>query len=129
MEYDGRMMRRALLIAIALASAPACNERVNPGAPTGMLQVTAVDVRILESFPPQVHITARGVQPDPCTTVESVTQRRDGNVITVTIITRPGATFCIQVLTPVDQNVALQGTFGSGTYVVRVNGLEREFSI
>lgn len=121
-------MRRALLIAIVLASA-ACEERGNPAAPTGMLQVTAVDVRILESFPPQVHITARGVLPDPCTTVDSVTQRRDGSVITVTIITRPSATFCIQVLTPVDQNVALQGPFGSGTYVVRVNGLEREFSI
>jgi inhibitor of cysteine peptidase len=122
-------MRRALLIAIALASAAACGEQVNPGAPTGMLRVTAVDVRILESFPAQVHITARGVLPDPCTTVDSVTQSRDGSVITVTIITRPSATFCIQVLTPLDQNVALQGPFSSGTYVVRVNGFEREFRI
>jgi hypothetical protein len=122
-------MRRALLMAVALASAAACAEQVNPGAPTGMLQVTSVDVRILESFPPHVHITARGVLPGPCTTVDSVSQRRDGSVITVTIITRPGATFCIQVLTPVDQNVALQGAFRSGIYVVRVNGLEREFRI
>jgi hypothetical protein len=36
---------------------------------------------------------------------------------------------CIQVISPVTQELRLEGAFDPGTYVLRVNGLERTFRV
>ena len=41
--------------------------------------VEEIEIVILESFPVQVHVIARGNLPDPCTEVSEVLQEREGN--------------------------------------------------
>jgi inhibitor of cysteine peptidase len=94
------------------------------------LTVESVEVRIMESFPVQVSAAVKGYLRDGCETLGQTTQSRSGNTITVTIATaRDTARSCIQVISRVEQDVRLEGRFDSGTYVVRVNGLERTFRV
>ena len=96
------------------------------------MAVENVEVRIKESFPVQVSAAVTGYLRDGCEKLGATTQSRSGNVITVSIATERDKTterVCIQVISPVEQDVPLEGTFLPGTYVVRVNGVERTFRV
>lgn len=117
--------------ALALAALPllAC-EPPTAATETDRLTVEKVEVRILESFPVQVSAAVSGYLRDGCESLGETTQSRSGNTITVTIATkRDTERSCIQVISPVSQNVRLEGAFEAGTYVVRVNGVEQTFRV
>jgi len=122
-------LRRAAL-ALVLLPLLAC-ESPTAAREADRLTVESVEVRILESFPVQVSASVSGYLRDGCETLGATTQSRSGNTITVTIATDRDTSdrACIQVISRVQQDVRLEGAFPSGTYVLRVNGLERTFRV
>jgi hypothetical protein len=120
-------MRRTALLLAALALAgcdnPAADVLVAP------IQVDHVEVLVMESFPAQAAVQVQGVVGDGCSSVHSVEQRREGSTVTVTILgTRPREAICTQIALLYDEQIRLEGAFPPGTYVVRVNGVERSFT-
>jgi hypothetical protein len=93
------------------------------------IHVESVDVVVLRSLPAQAVAHVRGVVGDGCSTVRSVEQQRSGNVVTITILRqRPAQAVCTQIALLYDEEIRLDGSFPAGTYVVRVNGVERTFT-
>jgi inhibitor of cysteine peptidase len=122
------MSRCVWLLALALAGS-AC-QSPNTAEEIVPLRVEKVDVLVLESFPPQIDAVVIGTLPTACSSIESVSQKRDGNTIEVTIATRTDReVVCILVLKQVTERVRLQGPFPAGEYVVRVNGVETRFRV
>ena len=122
--------RRAVLVLLALPLL-AC-ESPTAAEEADRLTVQTVDVRILESFPVQVTASVTGYLRDGCEMLGATTQTRSGNTITVTIATEwdnKTERVCIQVISQVQQDVPLEGAFPSGTYVLRVNGVEKTFRV
>jgi hypothetical protein len=118
----------AWLLAVALAGS-ACD---NPNADFDVvpLAVNRAEVLVLESFPPQVDAVITGTLPTACSTVDAVTQRREGNLVEVTVLARTRREqVCIAVVKGVTERVRLQGTFAAGEYTLRVNGVETRFSV
>jgi hypothetical protein len=106
-------------------------DQTAPGLHPGLLTVSKVDVLILESFPPQIIAKVEGWLPDGCSEVGDVTQQRDGLTIDVTIpIRRLSTGACIAIAPQVSRNIRLNGSFAeSGAYTVRVNGVEKSFTL
>jgi inhibitor of cysteine peptidase len=97
----------------------------------GLLTVSQVDVLILESFPPQITAKVEGWLPDGCSEVGDITQQRNGFTIDVTItVRRLTAGACIAIAPQVSRSIRLNGSFAeSGAYRVRVNGVEKAFTL
>ncbi|MBM3237134.1 hypothetical protein FJZ31_12655 [Candidatus Poribacteria bacterium] len=94
------------------------------------MPINDISVELLESFPLQVHIVVNGFLRDGCTTLNEITQRRDGNTISVHITTkRPKDAVCIQIIKEVQERIPLEGSFLPGRYKVTVNNIEKEFEI
>lgn len=109
--------------------AAACGASPTAAVETRLLQVERVEVRVAESFPPQVTAEFRGILPDGCSSLGPTSQERQGNTILVTVTTLRSGEICTQVIQIVDQQVRLQGDFPAGSYVVRVNGMEARFTL
>ena len=92
--------------------------------------VEEIDIMILESFPVQVYLIARGYLPDPCTKIHQIIQEREDYHFSVTITTYrpPGA--CIQIIAPFEETIPLE-VYGlpAGTYTVEVNGVQGTFDL
>src|SRR6056297_2767724 len=104
-----------------------CSE-VEPG--TNTANVTEIDILILESFPVQVHVVAKGYLPNPCTQINQIIENREGNSFTVIITTKTSPGPCIQVIKPFEETIPLD-VYGlsAGTYNVNVNGIEGSFTL
>jgi inhibitor of cysteine peptidase len=126
-----RQAVRGAVLALCVVPLLACGESPTAAREADRLTVEAVEVRILESFPVQVSASVTGYLRDGCESLGATTQSRSGNTITVSIATeRDRQRSCIQVISPVAQNVRLEGAFVSGTtYVLRVNSVERTFRV
>jgi inhibitor of cysteine peptidase len=113
---------------------PEPDERPQPGEGeivTGMAGVESVEILILESFPVQVHVVARGHHSDDCTAVDQVTSEREGNTFTVTVSTvRRSDQACSEMPVPFEQSIPLD-VYGlnAGDYTVVVNGVSGEFTL
>ena len=93
--------------------------------------VEAIEILILESFPVQVHVIARGQLPDGCTRIDQINRQRNGTTFIVTITTnRPAQAFCTLALVPFEEVVVLD-VFGlaAGVYTVEVNDVTDSFSL
>ncbi len=102
---------------------PAANE-IKP------MPIETVNVQIRESQPVQVAVEVSGTLNDGCTEFHQMSQVRTGTTIEITITTiRPKDMMCTQQLTFYTNTIALEGEFPSGTYTVRVNGVEQTFTI
>jgi len=97
---------------------------------TGLAPVEEIEIVILESFPVQINVIARGNLPDPCTEISEVLQEREGNTFFVTIKTYRYPGFCIQVLAPFEEIIPLD-VYGlpAGIYNVDVNGVQGTFDL
>jgi inhibitor of cysteine peptidase len=106
-------------------------DQTGQGLHPGLLTVSKVDVLILESFPPQIVTKVEGWLPDGCSEVGDITQQRNGFTIDVTITIRRLSTgACIAIAPQVSRNIRLNGSFAeSGAYTVRVNGVEKAFTL
>ena len=97
---------------------------------TGLAPVEEIEIVILESFPVQINVIARGNLPDPRTEISEVLQEREGNTFFVTIKTYRYPGFCIQVLAPFEEIIPLD-VYGlpAGIYNVDVNGVQGTFDL
>ena len=98
---------------------------------TGEAVVETVELLMLESFPVQVHVIAKGYLPDPCTMISNVEQSRTGSTFNVKISTvRPADKVCVEVLEPFEQNIPLDvHGLKAATYTVNVNGVTETFEL
>jgi inhibitor of cysteine peptidase len=100
---------------------------------TGKAPVQTIEILIMESFPVQAAVLARGELPDACTEIDQVDQRVDpeGQTLWVEITTvRPTDLVCIQVLAPFEERIPLDVVgLPAGTYTVDVNGVTGTFTL
>ena len=96
----------------------------------GLASVDEIDILILESFPVQINVIARGNLPDPCTEISEVLQKREGNSFFITIKTYRSLDPCIQIIVPFEEIIPLD-VYGlpAGTYTVDVNGVQATFDL
>jgi inhibitor of cysteine peptidase len=101
------------------------------GVVVGTAVVEDIDVMLLESFPVQVRVVARGYLQDSCTKIARVNQTREGNTFKVGIITeRPSGAMCTQVIVPFEETISLDvAGLKAGTYTVDVNGVTETFEM
>lgn len=97
----------------------------------GLAPVESIDIQILESFPVQVQVIARGNLPDGCTTIDEVLTERIDQLFRVTITTeRPADAICTEALVPFDEVVQLDVLgLSAGEYQVDVNGVTGSFTL
>jgi inhibitor of cysteine peptidase len=97
----------------------------------GRARVEEIEIVILESFPVQVNVVARGNLPDGCTAIDRIEQQRQGDAFLVTITTvRPASQMCTQALVPFEQVISLDvAGLKAGTYMVNVNGVQDTFEL
>jgi hypothetical protein len=89
------------------------------------IQVDSVEVALA---PPSAHV--RGVIGDGCTELSGVSIARSENNVTVTIFsTRPEGAICIQIAKLYDAVLVLPGDYPPGQYVLRVNSVEKTFTV
>jgi hypothetical protein len=118
--------------ALVAASGAGCDSPSTPASPPPRtlvrpIQIESVDVVVAPS--PSAHV--RGVIGDGCTELGGVITRRGSeNDIGITILsTRPEGAICIQIARLYDAVLVLPGDFPPGQYVLRVNSVERTFSV
>jgi inhibitor of cysteine peptidase len=118
----------ALLVLLSFTIILSACSAVDTGI--NIANVTEIDILILESFPVQVHVVAKGYLPNPCTRIDQIIQSREGNNFFITIKTKTSSLPCIQVLTPFKEIISLD-VYGlpAGTYTVNVNGIEKSFTL
>lgn len=135
----------ALAIAIVGCRAPQGTPAAPPAQPTstpepqdpsgqvisGQARVEEIEILILESFPVQVNVVARGNLPDGCTTIDRIDEARQGNTFVVTITTvRPADRACTEALVPFEEVIALEvARLDAGAYTVEVNGVRDTFEL
>lgn len=116
---------------------PAATQEPTESAPAqvriGKAQVGSIEIYILESFPVQVSVLARGNLPDGCTRIGEITTGSDmsTNTLWVEIATvRQAEALCTAAVVPFEENVALD-VYGlpAGTYIVDVNGVTDTFTL
>lgn len=127
------MRRRlnALLTATSLGAvtAVACSNPADPDLVVDLVQIESVEVRIMESSPPQAAAHVEGVLGDGCSELHSQTQTRSENTVTITILRqRPRDAICTQIAKSYVADIPLEGQYPPGRYVLRVNGVETTFS-
>jgi hypothetical protein len=102
-----------------------------PVAETGAAVVENIEVRILESYPVQVHVELSGYLPDGCTTIRDTEVVNAGTTFRIRMTTgRPPNAMCTMAITPFQEVVPLNviGLPG-GVYQVAVNDLWAEFTL
>jgi inhibitor of cysteine peptidase len=144
------MMKRSILrsfalLAIAAVVVGACGAQPTeappatpPGAQTpsgdtiqGEAIVDEIDILILESFPVQVNVVARGNLPDGCTEIDEIIRELEEQTFNVTITTaRPADAMCTEALVPFEETFSLD-VYGlpAGVYTVDVNGVTGTFEL
>ena len=119
------------VVAIGLAAGlgAACSTPASPDVVVEPIQIDRVDVRIRAGSPPQAWAHVVGVVGDGCASLHSVRQGRSGNTVTVTILRqRPRVAVCTQIARLYDEVIPLDGPYPPGTYLLRVNDVERTFT-
>ncbi len=102
-----------------------------PIMPTiGLASIDEIEIIILESFPVQIQVIARGNFSDPCTEIYQINQKKEDNTFFITIKTSRPAGFCIQIIVPFEVKIPLS-VYGlpAGTYTVDINGVQGKFDL
>lgn len=121
--------------AAAVATAPVvtptlASEDLQPTR--GQATVESIEVQLLESFPVQVNVVARGVLPDSCTEIDqAIAQRNDDTFqVALTTLRQPDAAGCDAAEVPFTETVALDVLdLPAGAYNVSVNGITGSFTL
>ncbi|MEN8217424.1 MAG: hypothetical protein ABFS56_13865 [Pseudomonadota bacterium] len=92
--------------------------------------IETIDIVILESFPVQVRVVAKGYFSDGCGRIDQIHTIRAGNSFNITITTRSVGEACTQALVPFEEVIELN-VYGlkAGTYTVDVNGVTDTFKL
>ncbi len=97
----------------------------------GSAIVEGIEIMVLESFPVQIRVNARGYLPDGCSKIDEITKEIKDNTFIVSIKTvRPLDTFCTEAIVPYQEMISLD-VYGrkSGIYTVNVNSLNGTFEL
>jgi hypothetical protein len=118
-----------LAVIAAVAAVVACGDRATaPTTPKSVARPIQVDSVEVVLAPLSAHV--RGVIGDACTELSGVSMQRSQSSVIVTIwSTRPQDAICSQIAKLYDATLALPGDFPPGPYVLRVNGVEKTFTI
>ena len=110
---------------------PPVGEPTSGGTIHGEAVVETIDVLILESFPVQINVVARGYLPDGCTEIDEILRERADQGFQVTITTaRPADAMCTEALVPFEETFSLWVLgLPAGTYTVDVNGVTGSFEL
>ncbi|MFZ0548646.1 MAG: NBR1-Ig-like domain-containing protein [Candidatus Promineifilaceae bacterium] len=97
----------------------------------GLAQVTALDIRQLETFPIQIQVVVEGILPDSCTTIERIENNREGGRFQITIHTlRAAGVACLDAEQPFTETIDLDVlNLEAGIYTVQVNGIGGTFAL
>lgn len=107
-----------------------CSSPASPDLVVEPIHIDRVDVVIMQSFPAQAAAHVTGVVGDGCASLHSMRQVRSGKTVTVTILRqRPRVAVCTQIAVLYDESIHLDGQYPPGTYTLRVNDVERNFTI
>jgi inhibitor of cysteine peptidase len=122
------------MFGVAIASILGITSCESPADPTVLrteARVTEVSVTILESFPVQVHAVVSGELSDGCTTLDSISQSRDGNEFRIRLsAVRPADAICTQQLVLFEETIPLDVRgLSAGDYKVVANGVEVTFRL
>jgi len=101
------------------------NKRVNSA------NVNNIEIMLLESFPYQVNVVAKGLHRNSCMKIDKITTRREENTFFITITaSEPVDAMCAQVITPFKEVIALDVVgLEAGVYTVDVNGIRDTFEL
>jgi inhibitor of cysteine peptidase len=97
----------------------------------GTANVESIQIMVLESFPAQIQVIAKGYLPDGCTEIDEIKKEREGNTFNISISTkRPKDAVCTQAIESFTETIPLevQG-LKAGNYTVNVNGVTGSFEL
>ncbi len=104
----------------------------SPAVPVvGLAQVTALEIRQLETFPVQIQVVVRGILPDSCTTIDRIDRARQDDVFQITLNTvRATGVICLEADIPFTETFDLDVLeFPAGIYTVLVNEISGTFTL
>ncbi|TGO02932.1 hypothetical protein PN36_16015 [Candidatus Thiomargarita nelsonii] len=94
--------------------------------------INAIKIVILESFPVQVHVVAKGVFMNGCGRIDQIHTVRTGNTFNINITKNAPLVgeICTMALVPFEEVIELD-VYGlkAGTYTVDVNGVTDTFKL
>ena len=123
-----KILQRMPLLLVA-AGALSCGGPAGDDLSVEPISIESVEVLVLKSLPPQASAHVKGAVGDGCSELHSTSQTRSGSTVTITILRqRPRDAICTQIARLYDEVIQLEGTYPAGSYVVRVNGVERTFT-
>ena len=77
-----------------------------------------------------VEILVKGSMPDGCTQMHDVVQERFGHIIHVSVqMRRPQGSVCTRVVRPYRFYLRLEGTYGEGSYTLKLNNRVFPFAV
>lgn len=97
----------------------------------GSAIVDGIEIMVLESFPIQIKVNARGYLPDGCTRIHEITKEKKDSTFIVSIKTvRPADIFCTEAIVPFQEVISLD-VYGlkAGIYIVNVNSVNGTFEL
>jgi hypothetical protein len=129
-----------LLVGCRQAEVPTPDPSPEPPTPTievatgpvrAVAEVESVLVNMGDTYPVDVDVIARGVLPDGCTNIETITQAQQGTEFLITITTlREPDDLCTQAQVPFEETIALDVLdLPAGSYRVTVNGNAVSFTL
>ena len=116
----------------SLSPTEASSESLTGEFITGKANVESVEILVLESFPVQVNVVARGHHPDGCTQISNAEQDSIGEfTISFTIFAvRPTDVDCTQENVPFEETFPLDVEgLPAGNYTVEVNDITGSFEL
>lgn len=130
------------VLGLLLVLLTACGAPAGDGTPTdqppaspmhGLADVYDIEIQIMESFPVQVTVVAKGNLPDGCTEVDEIRQEfhPESNTFAVEITTvHPTDADCTEAEVPFEERISLD-VYGlsAGVYTVDVNGVSDTFTL
>lgn len=124
----------AVLLAVSASGCASASDTPSPPSPSGRQEVRApidaIDVRVLESSPPQYLLSVRAGLPSGCAEKNRHELRRAGEAITVTVLNwmPTGNPPCTMIYGSYELNINLGSDFRRGTtYSVAVNDKHTTF--
>jgi hypothetical protein len=92
--------------------------------------IETVDIQILESFPVQVNVVAKGVFSDGCGNIDEVHSEKQGETFTITMTQKRIGEVCTMALVPFEKIIPLDVTgLTAGSYNVSVNNIKSSFKL
>ena len=104
--------------------------QISTGINKPTAHVEIIDIQILESFPVQVHVIAKGYLSDGCKRIDTIHKMRFGNTFNITINITSVGEVCTMALVPFEEVIVLEVEgLNAGVYTVNVNGVTDTFEL